>query len=58
MVMLANDTESSQHLERPPYIPRYSTAAELGTYARRAGFEQVQLHRRPRLIIVTAVKPS
>lgn len=55
--MLANDAESSQHLERPPYGPRLSTAAELGTYARRAGFGQVQLHRRAPLIILTAVKP-
>ncbi len=54
----AEGTPSSQHLERPPYVPRLSTAAELTTYAVRAGFEQVQTHRRPPLVIITAVKPS
>src|SRR5262249_8155140 len=56
--MLANDSDFSQHLERPPYVPRLSTAAELRTYAQRAGFEQVQLHRRSPLIILTAAKPG
>src|SRR5260370_26571977 len=54
----AEGTPSSQHLERPPYVPRLSTAAELTTYAVRAGVEQVQTHRRPPLVIITAVKPS
>lgn len=48
--------EASQQLERPPYIPTPSTAAELTTYASRAGFAQVQAHRRSPLVIVTAVK--
>jgi SAM-dependent methyltransferase len=42
---------------RPPYIPRLSTAAELKNYAIRAGFEQVQSHHRPPLVILTARKP-
>jgi ubiquinone/menaquinone biosynthesis C-methylase UbiE len=54
----AEGAKSSQDLERPPYEPRLSTAAELMTYALRAGFERVQSHRRPPLVIVTAIKPS
>ena len=54
----ARGADASQELERPPYSPRLSTAAELTTYALRAGFVQVQAHRRPPLVIVTAVKPS
>jgi SAM-dependent methyltransferase len=42
---------------RPPYMPRSSTAAELKNYANRAGFEQVQAHRRPPLVILSARKP-
>jgi SAM-dependent methyltransferase len=48
--------EASQQLERPPYIPTPSTAAELTTYASRAGFVQLQAHKRSPLVIVTAVK--
>jgi SAM-dependent methyltransferase len=48
--------ETSQQLERPPYIPTPSTAAELTTYALRAGFTQVQAHKRSPLVIVTAIK--
>jgi SAM-dependent methyltransferase len=48
--------EAVQQLERPPYIPTPSTAAELTTYASRAGFGQVQAHKRSPLVIVTAVK--
>lgn len=50
-------TESSQNLERPPYLPTPSTGAELTTYALRAGFAQVQAYKRAPLVIVTAVKP-
>jgi ubiquinone/menaquinone biosynthesis C-methylase UbiE len=49
--------ESSQESERPPYFPTPSTAAELITYASRAGFKQVQTHKRTPLVILTAVKP-
>ena len=55
---LARGTESSQELERPPYIPTPSTATELTTYASRAGFAQIQAHKRSPLVIVTAVKPA
>ena len=48
--------EASQQLERPPYNPTPSTASELTTYASRAGFAQVQAHKRSPLVIVTAVK--
>lgn len=47
----------AQQLERPPYDPRPSTAAELSTYVKRAGFAQVQAHRRPPLVVVTGIKP-
>jgi SAM-dependent methyltransferase len=50
--------ESSQESERPPYLPTPSTAAELSTYALRAGFGQVQAHKRAPLVILTAVKPT
>lgn len=50
--------ESSQESERPPYIPTPSTVAELTTYVLRAGFGQVQTHKRSPLVIVTAVKPT
>jgi SAM-dependent methyltransferase len=55
---LARGAESSQDLERPPYMPTPSTAAELTTYASRAGFVQIQAHKRSPLVIVTAVKPT
>jgi SAM-dependent methyltransferase len=54
----ARGAESSQELERPPYIPTPSTAAELTTYALRAGFVQIQAHKRSPLVVVTAFKPS
>jgi SAM-dependent methyltransferase len=54
----ARGTESSQKLERPPYLPTPSTAAELTTYALRAGFVQIQAHKRSPLVIVTARKPT
>jgi SAM-dependent methyltransferase len=52
----ARGTESSQEFERPPYNPTPSTGAELSSYASRAGFGQVQVHKRSPLVIVTAVK--
>jgi ubiquinone/menaquinone biosynthesis C-methylase UbiE len=54
----ARGAESSQELERPPYIPTPSTAAELTTYVLRAGFVQIQAHKRSPLVVVTAFKPS
>jgi ubiquinone/menaquinone biosynthesis C-methylase UbiE len=47
---------AAQRLERPPYEPRLSTAAELTAYAKRAGFEQVQAHRRSPLVVVTGIR--
>jgi len=55
--MFANDAQRFRCLERPPYMPRFSTAAELAAYATRAGFEHVQCHHRPPLVILTSVKP-
>jgi SAM-dependent methyltransferase len=57
-VDFARGAERSQDLERPPYLPTPSTAAELTTYVFRAGFVREQVHKRSPLIIVTAVKPS
>jgi SAM-dependent methyltransferase len=54
----ARGAESSQELERPPYIPTPSTAAELTTYALRAGFVQILANKRSPLVIVTALKPA
>jgi SAM-dependent methyltransferase len=54
----ARGAESSQELERPPYIPTPSTAAELTTYVLRAGFVRTKAHKRSPLVIVTALKPS
>jgi ubiquinone/menaquinone biosynthesis C-methylase UbiE len=48
---------TSQESERPPYLPTPSTAAELKTYALRAGFRQVLAHKRSPLVVLTAVKP-
>ena len=53
-----NDGKKYQGFARTPYVLRPSTAAELMAYVKRAGFTQVQSHRRPPLIVVTAVKPA
>jgi ubiquinone/menaquinone biosynthesis C-methylase UbiE len=48
-----------KNFERPPYMPRFSTAEELTTYFSRAGFERVSVHRdRPPLVVVTGFKPA
>ena len=52
----ARGAESYRGLSRPPYIPMPSTAAEFTAYTSRAGFLQIQVHKRPPLVIVTAVK--
>jgi ubiquinone/menaquinone biosynthesis C-methylase UbiE len=54
----ARGAESSQELERPPYNPTPTTAAELTTYVLRAGFVQTQAHKRSPVVIVTALKPT
>jgi ubiquinone/menaquinone biosynthesis C-methylase UbiE len=54
----ARGAESQQQLERPPYQPTPSTAAELTTYVSRAGFREIKAHKRSPLVIVTAVKPT
>ena len=54
--MFANDAQRYSVWQRPPYMPRYSTSAELMAYANRAGFENVCVHHRPPLAIVTARK--
>jgi len=53
MGSIRRGTESSQPWERPPYIPTQSTAAELTTYALRAGGNSS--YKRSPLVIVTAL---
>ena len=55
-VMFTNHSRRWESSERPPYDTRFSTAAELIAYARRAGFGQIQPHHRAPQVIVTAVK--
>jgi SAM-dependent methyltransferase len=38
--MFANDACNLGNMERPPYMPRYSTAAEFISYVTRAGFHR------------------
>jgi SAM-dependent methyltransferase len=56
--MFSNDAIRYRDVERPPYMPRFSTAAEFTAYANRAGFIGTQSHHRSPLVIVTASKPN
>lgn len=56
--MFSNDAIRYRDVERPPYMPRFSTAAEFTAYANRAGFVGTQSHHRSPLVIVTASKPN
>jgi SAM-dependent methyltransferase len=47
-----------QDLERPPFMPRFSTAAELTNYVCRAGFGEVLVTRQGALLVVTATKSA
>ena len=49
-------TSQYQLLERPPFLPRLSTAAELTNYVGRAGFGGARATRQGSLIVVTAAK--
>ncbi len=51
-------TRQYQDLERPPFMPRFSTAAELANYVDRAGFGGVHVARQGSLIVVTATKSA
>jgi ubiquinone/menaquinone biosynthesis C-methylase UbiE len=55
--MFTNDVSRFHELERPPYFPRFSTASEFVTYASRAGFQAIAVHRRQPLVVITAEKP-
>ncbi len=52
----ANDARNVGNMERPPYMPRFSTAAEFVSYVTRAGFNNVKVHKRSPLVIVVAEK--
>jgi ubiquinone/menaquinone biosynthesis C-methylase UbiE len=54
--MFVNDAERFRELERPPYMPRYSTAAELTAYLGRAGFSRVRAEQRGAWVVATGVK--
>ena len=45
-----------QDIERPPFLPRFSTAAELSNYVARAGFGRAHVALQGGLIVVTATK--
>ena len=53
----ANGVATLQSFERPAYQPTPATAAELITYASRAGFMEIRAHHRSPLVILTAIKP-
>jgi ubiquinone/menaquinone biosynthesis C-methylase UbiE len=55
--MFANDAIRFRGIERPPYMPRFSTAAEFMSYVTRAGFKNANFQHRSPLVVVTAVKP-
>ncbi len=52
----AHDARNLGNMERPPYMPRFSTAAEFVSYVTRAGFKNVTVHKRSPLVIVVAEK--
>lgn len=52
------DADRFEHLERPPYQPRFSTALQLSVYVARAGFGSVHIHRRSPIAIVTGIKSA
>ena len=54
--MFADSARRYRTIERPPYMPRFSTAAELSAYAIRAGFQHVAAHWRSPLVIVIGAK--
>ena len=54
--MFTHDASKFAEAERPPYMPKFSTAAEFVSYASRAGFTRVEVHRRSPLVIVIAEK--
>lgn len=56
--MFARDAVRYKHLERPPYMPRFSNASELTVYLQRAGFVGIQAHHHSPVVIVTGVKPA
>ena len=53
----ANGVATAQDFERPAYQPTPATAAELTTYAKRAGFREIRAHHSSPLVILTATKP-
>jgi ubiquinone/menaquinone biosynthesis C-methylase UbiE len=56
--MFSRDAIRYRDVQRPPYMPRFSTAAEFSAYTKRAGFVDTRAHHRSPLVIVTATKPQ
>ena len=54
--MFVKDAERLRYVERPPYMPKFSTSSEFVAYVSHAGFDGIAVHRRPPLFIVTAKK--
>jgi ubiquinone/menaquinone biosynthesis C-methylase UbiE len=54
--MFLNDVNRYHGLERPSYMPRFSTASELVNYAERAGFGQIAVHHKSPLVVLTSIK--
>ena len=54
--MFLNDVRRYHRLERPSYMPRFSTASELINYVERAGFRDIVVHRQPPTLVVSSVK--
>lgn len=52
------DARRCHQKERPPYMPRFSTASELKSYVRRAGFQEITAHPDPPLVIVTGIRKA
>ena len=56
--LFVTDYVRSNLKERPPYIPRPSTASELTTYLLRAGFTSISSHSKPPVVVATGAKPE
>jgi len=54
----ANGATEFDNERRPPYTPTPATGAEYMAYAWRAGFQQIEIHKRTPLLILTASKTT
>lgn len=54
----ANVANAPSEIAHPPYTPTPATSDEYIAFARRAGFDRVEVHKRAPVLILTAIKPS